>query len=99
MVNNGIMFVSTPQNQVIALDARNGDVLWTYKKQLPEDLLQLHPTNRGVALYEDKVYLATVDAHLVALDAKTGKVVWDKSSTTTRRATTARWLRSLPMAK
>jgi alcohol dehydrogenase (cytochrome c) len=39
--------------------------------------LQLHPTNRGVGLYEDKVYLATVDAHLVALDAKTGKVVWD----------------------
>ena len=78
MVNNGIMFVSTPQNQVIALDARNGDVLWQYKKALPEDLLQLHPTNRGVALYEDKVYLATVDAHLVALDARTGKVIWDK---------------------
>ena len=79
MVNNGVMFVSTPQNQVLALDAKSGDVLWYYKKQLPEDLLQLHPTNRGVALYEDKVYLATVDAHLVALDARTGKVVWDKT--------------------
>jgi alcohol dehydrogenase (cytochrome c) len=78
MVNNGVMFLSTPQNQVIALDARTGDVLWQYKKALPEDLLQLHPTNRGVALYEDKVYLATVDAHLVALDARTGKVIWDK---------------------
>jgi alcohol dehydrogenase (cytochrome c) len=79
MVNNGVMFVSTPQNQVLALDAKSGDVLWYYKKQLPEDLMQLHPTNRGVALYEDKVYLATVDAHLVALDARTGKVVWDKT--------------------
>jgi len=78
MVNNGVMFVSTPQNQVLALDAKNGDVLWYYKKDLPDDLLQLHPTNRGVGLYEDKVYLATVDAHLVALDAKTGRVVWDK---------------------
>lgn len=78
MVNNGVMFVSTPQNQVLALDAKTGEVLWFYKKELPEDLLQLHPTNRGVALYEDKVYLATVDAHLVALDARTGKVVWDK---------------------
>ncbi len=48
------------------------------RRRLPEDLLQLHPTNRGVALYEDKVYLATVDAHLVALDARTGKVIWDK---------------------
>jgi alcohol dehydrogenase (cytochrome c) len=78
MVNNGVMFVTTPQNQVWALDAKSGDVLWFYKKELPEDLLQLHPTNRGVALYEDKVYLATVDAHLVALDARTGNVLWDK---------------------
>src|SRR5947209_5309415 len=45
-------------------------------------LLNPEPQNwlmyRGVGLYEDKVYLATVDAHLVALDAKTGRVVWDK---------------------
>jgi alcohol dehydrogenase (cytochrome c) len=79
MVNNGIMFVTTPQAQVIALNAKTGDVLWRYKKELPEDLLQLHPTNRGVGLYEDKVYVATVDAHVVALDARTGKVVWDKT--------------------
>jgi alcohol dehydrogenase (cytochrome c) len=79
IVNNGVMFVSTPQNQVFALDAKTGDVLWRYKRQLPEDLFQLHPTNRGVALYEDKIYMATVDTHVVALDAKTGKVVWDKA--------------------
>ena len=79
IVNNGIMFVSTPQNQVLALDAKSGDLLWRYKRDLPEDLFQLHPTNRGVGLYEDKVYLATLDAHVVALDAKTGKVVWDQT--------------------
>ena len=38
----------------------------------------MHPTNRGVALYGERVYMATVDAHLVALDARTGKVVWDQ---------------------
>ncbi len=37
----------------------------------------LHNTNRGVALYGDKVYVATVDSHLIALDAVTGKVIWD----------------------
>src|SRR5262245_41734209 len=79
IVNNGIMFITTPQQQVIALNAKTGDVLWRYKKELPEELLQLHPTNRGVGLYEDKVYLATVDAHLVALNAATGSVVWDKT--------------------
>jgi alcohol dehydrogenase (cytochrome c) len=79
IVNNGVMFVSTPQNQVLALDAKSGELLWRYKRDLPEDLFQLHPTNRGVGLYEDKVYLATLDAHVVALDAKTGKVVWDQT--------------------
>ena len=77
MVNDGIMYVSTPQNQVIALDAATGDEIWRYVRELPEDLFQLHPTNRGVALYGDKVFMATVDAGMVALDAKTGKVVWD----------------------
>ena len=79
IVNNGVMFVSTPQNQVLALEAKSGELLWRYKRELPEDLFQLHPTNRGVGLYEDKVYLATLDAHVVALDAKTGKVLWDRT--------------------
>ena len=77
IINNGVMFVATPEGQVIALNAKTGDEYWRYKRQLPEDLFQLHPTNRGVGLWEDKVYLATTDDHLVALDAKTGKVVWD----------------------
>ncbi len=77
VVNNGVMFITTPQQQVFALNAKTGDLIWRYRKELPEDLLQLHPTNRGVALWGDRVYVATVDAHLIALDAKTGKVVWD----------------------
>lgn len=78
IVNNGVMFISTPTNQVIALNAKTGEEYWRYKRQLPEDLFQLHPTNRGVGLWQNKLYLATTDDHLVALDAKTGKVVWDK---------------------
>ncbi len=77
IVNNGVMFITTPQNQVLALDARKGDLLWRYRRELPEDLFQLHPTNRGVGLYGDKVYVATVDAYLVALDARTGAVAWE----------------------
>jgi alcohol dehydrogenase (cytochrome c) len=77
IINNGAMFVATPSGQVIALNAKTGDEYWRYKRQLPDDLFQLHPTNRGVGLWQDKVYLATTDDHLVALDAKTGKVVWD----------------------
>ncbi|MDH3420421.1 MAG: methanol/ethanol family PQQ-dependent dehydrogenase [Gammaproteobacteria bacterium] len=77
IVNDGVMFITTPGAQVIALDARTGEQLWRYRRQLPFDLMQSHPTNRGVALYEDKVYVATVDAFVVALDARTGEVVWE----------------------
>ena len=76
IVNNGVMFVTSPENQVFAFNAKTGDLLWRYERELPEDLFQLHPTNRGVALYGDKVYFGTVDTCVVALDAKTGAVVW-----------------------
>ena len=77
IVNDGVMFITTPQNNVIAIDVRTGDIRWRYARVLPEGLRQIHPTNRGVALYGDKVYLATVDSFLVALDAETGSVAWE----------------------
>lgn len=76
IVNNGYMYITTPGAQLIALNAKTGQELWRYKKELPAEMLQLHPTNRGVALYGNRVYVATMDSHLVALDAKTGKVAW-----------------------
>jgi alcohol dehydrogenase (cytochrome c) len=79
IVNDGIMFVTTPFNQVIAIDAATGDLLWRYRHTMPADIRMGHPTNRGVALYGDKVYTATSDARVVALDAKTGAVVWNKA--------------------
>ncbi len=76
-VNDGMMFVTTPQNQIIALEATTGKEIWRYVRELPDDLFQLHPTNRGPALYGDKIYMATVDACVVALMAETGEEVWD----------------------
>lgn len=79
IVNDGAMFITTPQNNVLALNATTGDMRWRYVRVLPEELRQIHPTNRGVALYSDKVYLATVDSFLVALDATNGDVLWETS--------------------
>lgn len=76
LVNNGAMFVSTPTGQVIAFDAKTGDILWRYRKPRPEGAVILHDVNRGVALYGDKVYYAAGEAELVALDVKTGRPVW-----------------------
>jgi hypothetical protein len=70
------MFITTPQNNIIALDAKTGTQLWRYVRKYPDGLVQLHPTNRGVALYGDYVYMATTDCALVALNASTGKEAW-----------------------
>ena len=78
IVNNGVMFVTTPQAQVMAINARTGEILWRYQKELPPELSQLHPTNRGVGLYGDNVYMTTTDSCVVALGAATGKVKWEK---------------------
>ena len=76
IVNNGVMFVATPGNQLLALEAKTGNLLWRYKRPFPEDMTPLHPTNRGVGLFGDKVFFAAAESVLVALDAKTGKEVW-----------------------
>ena len=76
IVNNGVMFVSTPNNQVLAIDAKAGNILWTYRRPRPQGANVAHDTSRGVALYGDKVYFAAGEAVIVALDAKTGKEVW-----------------------
>ena len=67
---------ATPNNQVIAFDAKTGAVLWRYKRPRVPGAIVPHDTSRGVALYGDKVYFAGGEAVVVALDAQTGKEVW-----------------------
>jgi alcohol dehydrogenase (cytochrome c) len=76
VVNGGVMFISTPNNQVMALEAVTGDLLWRYRRPRPEGAFVLHDTNRGVALYGDTVFYAAAEAVLVALDARTGRELW-----------------------
>jgi len=76
LVNQEVMYVAAPGNQVIAIDAKAGTQLWRYRRQLPEGAIVMHPVSRGVALYGDRVFFASNAAVLVALDARTGKEVW-----------------------
>jgi len=78
---NGTVYVTTSFNRVIAANGATGEILWKYERELPGDVfpkLCCDVVNRGVAVYKNKVYLATLDAHVVALDNQTGAVVWDK---------------------
>jgi PQQ-dependent dehydrogenase (methanol/ethanol family) len=77
IVVNGVMYVTTSFSQVYALNAQTGEQLWYYKHALgPITTYCCGPNNRGVAVYEDRVFLATLDSKLVALDAKTGNKLW-----------------------
>ncbi|SMC77129.1 pyrroloquinoline quinone-dependent dehydrogenase [Primorskyibacter flagellatus] len=82
--HDGIMFINTNNSIVQALDAKSGDLLWEYRHALaevPKSWGYLNYQSRrqknSIALYEDKVYLTTVDAKIVALEATTGKTVWE----------------------
>ena len=71
IVANGVMYV--PQsNEVYALDARSGRLIWQYQRAVAG-----RGRNRGLAIYERKVYLGTTDAYLVALEARTGGLIWE----------------------
>lgn len=80
LIRNGVMFVPNNSDVIQALDARTGDMIWEYRRKLPNKdkyANYLGQIKRGLALYQDKVYTVTWDNVVVALDAKTGKVVWE----------------------
>ncbi len=72
------MRLAQPGNHVIAVDLRTGREIWSWYRHLGGTALCCGLVNRGVALYGDKVYVGTLDAHLIALDRRTGKVAWDR---------------------
>ena len=67
-----------PKN-TYAVDARTGEVRWTYQPDIPKAIDQYaccDVNNRGVAYNDGKIFVGRLDAHVVALDAKTGKELW-----------------------
>lgn len=78
LVVNGIMFV-TAANDAFALDARTGRVVWHHTRPISEGLIDdaSRHVNRGVALWRDRVYMETDNAHLLCLDARSGNQIWD----------------------
>ncbi len=75
IVNGRFMYITTPLDHLIAMDAVTGKILWKYVHKLPPAALKTvccDVVNRGVALYGDKVYLETLDNRVIAFDATTG---------------------------
>lgn len=77
---DGVLYYSSPYNQIYALDGATGKMLWIYKQELNEDLVarQTHsPYNRGIAAGYGNIYIGTLDGKLAAIDMKTGKLNWE----------------------
>ncbi len=80
IVVDGIMYVTRPPSDVIALDAETGRALWTYEHKLSGRVYTCcGEVNRGLAILDGTLFLTTLDAQLIALDARAGRVVWRKA--------------------
>jgi alcohol dehydrogenase (cytochrome c)/quinohemoprotein ethanol dehydrogenase len=81
LVIDGVMYVTSTWSKVFALNAVTGKLLWTYDPRVPGEWgvnACCDVVNRGVAAWNGKIYVGTLDGRLVALDAVTGKPVWEK---------------------
>ena len=84
LVYNGVMYLPNPGGVIQALDGATGDLIWEYR---PDDRqsagqrgggdLDLRGIQRNLAIFGDRIFGTTSDAHVIALDARTGKRVWD----------------------
>jgi alcohol dehydrogenase (cytochrome c) len=72
LVHDGVMFVASG-GRVEALDAETGDRFWQYFKEGAPGHI------RNLAIYGDRIFMASSDAHLTALNMHTGAVVWDQA--------------------
>ncbi len=79
IVVDGVMYVSGPWGVAWAFDARTGEELWYFDPKVDKARGQYaccDTVNRGVAVYEGKVFVAALDGRLFALDAGTGEPIW-----------------------
>ena len=77
LVVDGIMYLTQPPNDVVAIDARTGRVFWIYSyKPRPTARPCCGQVNRGLAILGTTLSMGTIDARLIAIDARDGRPLW-----------------------
>ena len=84
LIHKGIMYLISPNDAIVAVDAVTGSRIWEYRRELPAagegpGLIRHNYSGpkRGIALYGDKIFTVASDNAVIALDARTGKLVWE----------------------
>jgi PQQ-dependent dehydrogenase (methanol/ethanol family) len=80
IVVDGVIYTTGAWSHVLALDARTGKLLWEFDPQVPGAYAGkgcCDVVNRGVAVWDGKVFVGVYDGRLIALDARTGRKVWE----------------------
>lgn len=81
LVHEGIMYLPNPHGVIQALDAATGDLIWEFRprgvKTAGEAGGEVNGVQRNIAIFGDKIFGTTSDAHIIALDARSGKLAWD----------------------
>jgi len=81
LVHDGVMYLPNPRGVIQALDAATGDLLWEYRPgggRTPTGASgDGNGVQRNIAIFGDRIFGTTNDAHVIALDARTGKLAWD----------------------
>jgi len=86
IVVDGVIYIGGAYSKVVAVDAVDGRLLWTYEPDFSELFAEtpwlswISRANRGVAVWDGSVYVTTADCRLVALDAETGTQQWEKQT-------------------
>jgi len=75
LVHNGVMFIPNPGDDIMAVDAKTGDMIWEYKRKLPEGVRG--KTNRAMAMWGTTLINSSSDNFIYAIDMATGKLVWE----------------------
>lgn len=83
LVVQGTIYTTGEWSIVYALDARTGELLWTFDPRINRARSRVAccgAVNRGLAFYEGRLYLGTIDGRLIALDARSGAPVWETAT-------------------
>lgn len=84
LMHNGVLYGILPWDVMFAVDARTGQTKWRWDPDVPREHIQglcCGPVNRGVAIYNGRIYAGLLDGRVVALDQETGKLIWSTQDT------------------